>query len=321
MWIVSLGHAVFALFAGADAAQGMSSSSTIKGFTMYKLNCCVAVAGASMLLILAGSASGEIVGLKTVEKFVDPADIAADTTISGITSLLVFSVYAEFTPGDAAASVLAAGGSATLGMPLEVNVVDGTFFQHPLENGTHLSPSAALVNVPGFNTLRHDSFVTIGRKLDDDPINGGDQTQIIGLDSWTSTQLTGSSEVSWFVAGFPPQGDPGSAPDNPPNQVFIAQFTVANPGPNANVFGTMFVNARHTNANGVVEQFFLAAVVGPPAVCPADLDGDGVVAVPDLLALLGEWATEVGGPSDLDGNGSVGPPDLLILLEAWGTCP
>ncbi len=256
---------------------------------MYKLNCCVAVAGASVPLILAGSASGEIVGLKTVERFVDPADIAADMTISGITSLLVFSVYAEFTPGDAAAEVLAGGGSDALGMPLEINVVDGTFFQHPIGNGAHLAPSATLANRPGFNTLKHDSFVTIGRKLDDDPIGGLDQTQIIGLNSWTDTQLTGSNEIAWFVAGFPPQGDAGSPPDNPPDEVLVAQFTIANPGPDAVVFGTMFVNALHTNADGVVEQFFVAVVIEPPPVCLADLDGDGIVSRPDLMTLLAAW--------------------------------
>ena len=182
----------------------MSSRATIKGFAMYKLNCCVAVAGASVPLILAGSTSGTLLGLKTVERFVDPAEIAADNNIPGITSLLVVNVYAEFTPGDAAATVLAVGGSAILGIPLEVNVVDGTFFQHPLGNTAHFSPSAALANTPGFNTLKHDSFVTIGRKLDDDPIDGVDQTQIIGLNSWTSTLLTKEWSSTAFGSRRPP---------------------------------------------------------------------------------------------------------------------
>ena len=288
---------------------------------MYKLNCCVAVAGASVPLILAGSASGTLLGIKTVERFVDPADIAADTSISGITSLLVVNVYAEFTPGDAAASVLAAGGSAVLGIPLQVNTTDGTFFQHPLGAASHLSPSAALANLPGvLNTLKHDSFVTIGRKLDDDPIDGVDQTQTIGLDSWTSTQLTGSDEVGWFIAGSPPQGDAGSAPDNPPAQVLIGQFTVANPGPNAGVSVQMFVKGFHTNAGGVVEDFLIAVEVFPPPFCP-DLDGDGMVGVPDLLLLLAAWGTNPAGPPDFDGDGLVAVPDLLLLLVNWGACP
>lgn len=53
----------------------------------------------------------------------------------------------------------------------------------------------------------------------------------------------------------------------------------------------------------------------------ADLNGDGVVGVSDLLILLGSW-----GPctdcddcvADIDGDCSVGMTDLLILLNNWG---
>ncbi len=55
--------------------------------------------------------------------------------------------------------------------------------------------------------------------------------------------------------------------------------------------------------------------------CPVDLDGDGAVAVPDLLTLLAAWGTNPGGPPDFDGDGVVAVPDLLTLLAAWGPCP
>jgi hypothetical protein len=54
--------------------------------------------------------------------------------------------------------------------------------------------------------------------------------------------------------------------------------------------------------------------------CAADLDGDGMVAVTDFLALLAAWGTNPGGPPDLDGDGNVGIVDLLELLTAWGPC-
>ena len=61
----------------------------------------------------------------------------------------------------------------------------------------------------------------------------------------------------------------------------------------------------------------------PPAeACPADTDGDGMVNVPDLLAMLNAWglcATPC--PSDINGDGFVNVPDLLLLLNAWGACP
>jgi hypothetical protein len=59
---------------------------------------------------------------------------------------------------------------------------------------------------------------------------------------------------------------------------------------------------------------------GPP-VCPADLDGDGTVAIADLLGLLGAWGSQPPGPPDLDGDGDVDIVDFLDLLLSWGPCP
>ena len=52
-------------------------------------------------------------------------------------------------------------------------------------------------------------------------------------------------------------------------------------------------------------------ILGPSVspACPWDLDGDGAVAVPDLLFVLANW----GAPYDV--------PDLLALLNDWGPCP
>jgi hypothetical protein len=55
--------------------------------------------------------------------------------------------------------------------------------------------------------------------------------------------------------------------------------------------------------------------------CPADLDGNDEVRVPDLITLLAAWGPNPGHPADLDGNDEVRVPDLIILLAAWGDCP
>ena len=52
--------------------------------------------------------------------------------------------------------------------------------------------------------------------------------------------------------------------------------------------------------------------------CPADIDGDGVVAASDLSALLGNWGGA--GVGDVDGSGAVDAADLSALLGAWGPC-
>lgn len=50
-----------------------------------------------------------------------------------------------------------------------------------------------------------------------------------------------------------------------------------------------------------------------------DLDGDGMVGILDLLALLSAWGPCAGEcPADLDGDGAVGVLDLLTLLAYWG---
>ena len=60
------------------------------------------------------------------------------------------------------------------------------------------------------------------------------------------------------------------------------------------------------------------------AECPADLDGDGIVASGDLTSLLAGWGAcppKSACPADLDGDGEVAAGDLATLLGAWGACP
>jgi hypothetical protein len=54
--------------------------------------------------------------------------------------------------------------------------------------------------------------------------------------------------------------------------------------------------------------------------CPADFDGNGNVAVADLLVLIAAWGPGTG-PEDLNGNGTINVADLLLLIGAWGACP
>jgi bacillopeptidase F len=58
-----------------------------------------------------------------------------------------------------------------------------------------------------------------------------------------------------------------------------------------------------------------------PVTCPADLTGDGVVNVSDLLELLSQWGPCSSCDSDLNGDGVVNVSDLLELLSQWGPCP
>jgi len=67
---------------------------------------------------------------------------------------------------------------------------------------------------------------------------------------------------------------------------------------------------------GTQNSYFVSVQCASP--CPADLDGDGAVAVTDLPSLLEAWGSNPGGPPDFDGDCSVGILDLLILLGNRG---
>jgi len=56
------------------------------------------------------------------------------------------------------------------------------------------------------------------------------------------------------------------------------------------------------------------------APCTADIDGNGIVGVSDILIVIDPWGSS-NGSADIDGSGSVGVGDLLTLVDAWGACP
>ena len=73
-------------------------------------------------------------------------------------------------------------------------------------------------------------------------------------------------------------------------------------------------SSEDDNANGTPDE----------CECPADLDGDGIVGVSDLLSLLASWGPcppEADCPGDFSADGTVGILDLLTLLANWGPCP
>jgi hypothetical protein len=63
----------------------------------------------------------------------------------------------------------------------------------------------------------------------------------------------------------------------------------------------------------------MAANAGSSAQgCEADLDGDGVVGVGDILLVLGSFGCQGDCVGDLDENGIVGVNDVLGVLSAFG---
>ena len=59
-----------------------------------------------------------------------------------------------------------------------------------------------------------------------------------------------------------------------------------------------------------------------PSDCPADLDGDGLVAVGDVLMLLGQFGCLADCTSDITGDDAVTTADMLAILAQFGDiCP
>lgn len=63
-----------------------------------------------------------------------------------------------------------------------------------------------------------------------------------------------------------------------------------------------------------------AVLLTPVVPCPADLNGNGMVNVDDLLAVINAWGAS-GGPADVNNDGVVNVDDLLAVINAWGSCP
>jgi hypothetical protein len=61
--------------------------------------------------------------------------------------------------------------------------------------------------------------------------------------------------------------------------------------------------------------------LGNGARCDADLNGDGIVNVSDLLQVIGSWGPcDISCPEDIDGDGIVGVSDVLSIIADWGVC-
>ena len=63
---------------------------------------------------------------------------------------------------------------------------------------------------------------------------------------------------------------------------------------------------------------YTAAVFSQSPPCIADLSGDGVIGVDDLLQVIGAWGS---GEGDVNGDGLTTVDDLLTIINAWGPCP
>ena len=82
-----------------------------------------------------------------------------------------------------------------------------------------------------------------------------------------------------------------------------------------------FQNTATPNAATAIYAVTVQDAVGGGNDCPADFDGNGTVAVPDIFAFLSAWFAQ-GAGADFDENGTIAVPDIFAFLSAWfAGCP
>lgn len=110
------------------------------------------------------------------------------------------------------------------------------------------------------------------------------------------------------------------------------------PGVEGGWFHHEFIVSELVTPTDTVQVRFIASDYDPPSLveaavdafyvyvytcsepCPADLDGNNVVDVSDLLQLLSEWGDCNGCAADITNDDVVNVSDLLELIAAWGEC-
>ncbi len=230
-----------------------------------KTSCYLCLAGCCAPLILATSANATFTGLSTESR---PNAFGID----------VISVYADFDQlGDQLTAI-----AGTPLSPLNLSVVDGTFFQHAL--GSDRAPLDTVVAV--FPSLAFDTFVTVGVELLDVDGDGTGQPQDLTFMTpfWPGfgpSSLTTMSE-GWLVPPFSPQADPFNpafvAGDG---RTLIAQLATTDGG---GFEGTVLVQFMSGGLPGATQSSFTHVIPAP-----------GTLA---LLGIVGLWGRRRRRPAD-----------------------
>jgi hypothetical protein len=153
-------------------------------------------------------------------------------------------------------------------------------------------------------------------------------------DTWSvldlsANQLDGLATVSWYRMNTTMQGTiqaqalnaSGGMPWGS-NPIDVGTPVLSRSDLTSTVTGDMLVatwaDARE-GADRVWAQNISADGELGSTACTADINGDGVVGVDDVLVLIGAWGT-ANTAADVNGDGLVDTTDLLLVLAGWGEC-
>jgi 6-phosphogluconolactonase (cycloisomerase 2 family) len=149
--------------------------------------------------------------------------------------------------------------------------------------------------------------------------HGGDGDVI----SFTIDQATGQlTQIPGALIDIGSQGDTG-AMTVMGNRLFVTRkYSSTQYGPSGvlsmtiNKDGTLTVDDDQSTTGSLPWE--VVTWPGTKPLCPADLTGNLIVDVDDLLIVINNWGGNKQG--DVTGNGIVDVDDLLEIINAWGPC-
>jgi hypothetical protein len=253
-----------------------------------------------------------------------PGGPDAPVTLATVAATVVTDVLADPFESDLGWSVASdasvTGGAWDRGVPVDCDRgdppadADGSGQCYLTQNGadddcnSDVDGGATVLTSPSFDAGDPGTYVSYQRWLSNDHGNNPWQDVLV-------VEISGDGGTTWAeIETVGPDGDEASGGWNA-TRVRVGDFVEA--GATTHV---RFVVADADPASIVeaaVDDVRVARYTC--GACPGDANGDGVVGVQDLIAVIVAWGTS-DPDADVDGSGVVDVQDIVQVVVAWGPC-
>jgi hypothetical protein len=195
-------------------------------------------------------------------------------------------------------------------IPIDIPLGEGSLTTMKFEQGIEVSTAITVVDeqtwsyaadIPVIITVE---AVVLGTPTG--PIVSAGILQLTGTIEQTTSQLTLTGMSSW---------DSNEVIEDPPIAFEDIPFAIPTIIPAGNT-ANLLVSAVAQSAT-IMTAANLQFIAIADTLAPGDVDGDGVVGVNDLLAVIGAWGPCQGCTEDINNDGVVNVTDLLEVIGNW----